>query len=321
MLIGETHSRANLRHLIPPWPPEPTSPSCTTPTNPTTNYAAILSSLRQNLFPSDANSGEIDCFPGQDDDDFFMYEFKVRMCTRARPHDWTECPFAHPGEKARRRDPRKFNYSGISCPEFRKSSCKKGDSCELAHGVFEIWLHPSKYRTKACKDRAGCTRRVCFFAHSPQQLRVGSGSEFFMFDDEQVEVEVSELVEALRRSLRLNKVKSLPKSWGTPVGGSTGFGSPPPVGTGFFSVPATPTRPGGGCLGFWGDRYKKKCGDRNEGEEEVVLERVESGREVRVRMLERLSKENSFSGSGSGSNPMEGSESGPDFGWVSDLVT
>jgi hypothetical protein len=35
-------------------------------------------------------------------DQFRMYEFKVRRCMRGRSHDWTECPFAHPGEKARR---------------------------------------------------------------------------------------------------------------------------------------------------------------------------------------------------------------------------
>ncbi|KAF2283250.1 hypothetical protein GH714_043602 [Hevea brasiliensis] len=38
-------------------------------------------------------------------DHFRMYEFKVRRCNRSRSHDWTDCPFAHPGEKARRRDP------------------------------------------------------------------------------------------------------------------------------------------------------------------------------------------------------------------------
>ncbi len=31
-----------------------------------------------------------------------------------------QCPFAHPGEKAKRRDPRKMNYSGTACPDFRK---------------------------------------------------------------------------------------------------------------------------------------------------------------------------------------------------------
>lgn len=91
---------------------------------------------------------------------------------RGRSHDWTECPFAHPGEKARRRDPRRIHYSGAPCPDFRKGSCRRGDACEFAHGVFECWLHPARYRTQACKDGRNCKRRVCFFAHSPEQLRI-----------------------------------------------------------------------------------------------------------------------------------------------------
>ncbi|XP_057455633.1 zinc finger CCCH domain-containing protein 2-like [Lotus japonicus] len=117
--------------------------------------------------------------PDSDDDDpyssdhFRMFEFKVRRCTRSRSHDWTECPFAHPGEKARRRDPRRFHYSGAVCPEYRRAgACSRGDACEFSHGVFECWLHPARYRTEACKDGRNCKRKVCFFAHSPRQLRV-----------------------------------------------------------------------------------------------------------------------------------------------------
>ncbi|CAN1351460.1 Zinc finger CCCH domain-containing protein 2 [Linum perenne] len=106
-------------------------------------------------------------------DQFRMYDFKVRRCTRSRSHDWTDCPFAHPGEKARRRDPMKFHYTGTVCPEFRRGGgCGRGDNCEFAHGVFECWLHPSRYRTEACKDGKACKRKVCFFAHSPRQLRL-----------------------------------------------------------------------------------------------------------------------------------------------------
>ncbi|CAL9181973.1 unnamed protein product [Musa hybrid cultivar] len=106
-------------------------------------------------------------------DEFRMYEFKVRRCMRGRSHDWTDCPFAHPGEKARRRDPRRYHYSGVVCPDFRRcGSCSRGDDCELAHGVFECWLHPARYRTMPCKDGRRCRRKVCFFAHFPRQLRV-----------------------------------------------------------------------------------------------------------------------------------------------------
>ena len=104
-------------------------------------------------------------------DEFRMYEFKIRRCSRTRAHDWTECPYTHPGEKARRRDPRRFNYSGTACPEFRKGSCPRGDVCEYAHGVFECWLHPSRYRTQMCTDLHRCQRLVCFFAHNEGELR------------------------------------------------------------------------------------------------------------------------------------------------------
>ncbi|KAJ9160343.1 hypothetical protein P3X46_025754 [Hevea brasiliensis] len=104
-------------------------------------------------------------------DEFRMYCFKVKPCSRAYSHDWTECPFVHPGENARRRDPKKYPYSCVPCPEFRKGTCQKADSCEYAHGVFESWLHPAQYRTRLCKDETGCSRKVCFFAHKPEELR------------------------------------------------------------------------------------------------------------------------------------------------------
>jgi hypothetical protein len=104
-------------------------------------------------------------------DEFRMFSFKIRPCSRAYSHDWTECPFVHPGENARRRDPRKYHYSCVPCPEFRKGTCRRGDLCEYAHGVFECWLHPAQYRTRLCKDGTSCMRRVCFFAHTHEELR------------------------------------------------------------------------------------------------------------------------------------------------------
>ncbi|KAH0671471.1 hypothetical protein KY290_026820 [Solanum tuberosum] len=112
-------------------------------------------------------------------DEFRMFSFKIKPCSRAYSHDWTECPFVHPGENARRRDPRKYHYSCVPCPEFRKGACRRGDMCEYAHGVFECWLHPAQYRTRLCKDGTNCDRRVCFFAHMQEELRplyVSTGS-------------------------------------------------------------------------------------------------------------------------------------------------
>ncbi|KAJ7982210.1 Zinc finger CCCH domain-containing protein [Quillaja saponaria] len=78
-------------------------------------------------------------------DEFRMFSFKIRPCSRAYSHDWTE----------------------------------RGDMCEYAHGVFECWLHPAQYRTRLCKDGTSCDRRVCFFAHAAEELRplyVSTGS-------------------------------------------------------------------------------------------------------------------------------------------------
>ncbi|KAM1696123.1 hypothetical protein ACFXTN_027682 [Malus domestica] len=112
-------------------------------------------------------------------DEFRMFSFKIRPCSRAYSHDWTECPFVHPGENARRRDPRKFQYSCMPCLDFRKGTCRRGDLCEYAHGVFECWLHPAQYKTRLCKDGMSCLRQVCFFAHKPEEMRplyVSTGS-------------------------------------------------------------------------------------------------------------------------------------------------
>lgn len=99
--------------------------------------------LFHKFLPSSSLDDESDPYASEH---FRMYEFKIRKCTRSRSHDWTDCPFAHPSEKARRRCPRRFNYSGTICVDFRRGSCVKGDTCEFAHGVFECWLHPSRYK-------------------------------------------------------------------------------------------------------------------------------------------------------------------------------
>ncbi|CAI0381019.1 unnamed protein product [Linum tenue] len=292
-------------------------------------------------------------------DHFRIYEFKIRRCARGRSHDWTECPYAHPGEKARRRDPRKYHYSGTACPEFRKGNCKKGDGCEFAHGVFECWLHPARYRTQPCKDGTNCKRRVCFFAHTPEQLRVlpqsprstesYDGSPFrqaieascartlpFMTSSpgsvSPPETDsppmspmttqqtlsrslgsnsINEMMVSLR-NLQLGKVKSLPSSWigaGGGGGGGSGYGSPRAgslLRPGFCSVPTTPSG-----LGYSADFWDKVC------EEEPAMERVESGRDIRARMFEKISKENMLE---RGDPSPYSTVGGPDVDWISELV-
>ena len=36
----------------------------------------------------------------------------------------------------------------VRLPAYPQGTCKRGDACTYAHGVFECWLHPSRYRTQ-----------------------------------------------------------------------------------------------------------------------------------------------------------------------------
>jgi len=109
---------------------------------------------------------------------FFPF-LQVVPCSKRFVHDWTECPFAHPHEKARRRDPKIHSYTGIACPSMKKEgSCAFGDNCPYAHNVFEYWLHPTRYRTQLCNDGSNCRRKICFFAHSLDELRVPACKPF-----------------------------------------------------------------------------------------------------------------------------------------------
>lgn len=143
--------------------------------SPSPRLEDVICALQKYLPSNNEDEESLPAVDAYSCDEFRMYEFKVRRCMRGRSHDWTECPFAHPGEKARRRDPRRFHYSGTACPDFRKGTCRRGDACEFAHGVFECWLHPARYRTQPCKDGRSCKRRVCFFAHTALQLRLLPG--------------------------------------------------------------------------------------------------------------------------------------------------
>lgn len=320
MMIGRSpHSHPTVQ--IPSWDltDDPTvdvySPFSASPDSAFDALTALQRYLPSNgndvIFDSDGLDIPVDAFSC---DNFRMYEFKVRKCARGRSHDWTECPYAHPGEKARRRDPRKYHYSGTSCPDFRKGQCKKGDACEYAHGVFECWLHPARYRTQPCKDGTHCRRRVCFFAHTPEQLRVlphnsprshnesSDGSPgrlgFESFSSSPPLDSPPMTPRGLAESMRNMQIGMVRGGMRSMQMGSPGFGSPrsPSVlRPGFMSLPTTPTRSGAAVF----DQY---C------EEEPAMERVESGRDLRARIYAKLSMENSL-------------DSGaPDVGWVSELL-
>lgn len=345
MMIHRQHPTVDIPQWDPPYE-DPTTPIFSPQTN--DYFAALKRYLPSSEFDdSDTESSDLP-FDSFTFDNFRMYEFKVRKCVRGRSHDWTECPYAHPGEKARRRDPRKYHYSGTACPEFRRGSCRKGDSCEYAHGVFECWLHPARYRTQPCKDGPHCKRRVCFFAHSPEQLRVlpslsesprrlGGGdtckgfvgysptSVFDSFPDSPpLSPSVSELASAMR-GLQLGKLgmglnpnpspnpspnpNAGPRNvWGVQMGCSSPRSPRGFMGSGLCGGSSGPTTPNRSGLGLF-DPFEVGF------EEEVPMERVESGKDLRARMYAKLSKENSLD-----CDRVNSVSSGPDFGWVSDLI-
>lgn len=54
---------------------------------------------------------------------------QVARCSKRYVHDWRACPFAHPTENARRRDPRLHKYLPVPCPEYKRGICFR---CGLA---------------------------------------------------------------------------------------------------------------------------------------------------------------------------------------------
>ncbi|GMI92711.1 tandem zinc finger 3, Arabidopsis thaliana oxidation-related zinc finger 2 [Hibiscus trionum] len=361
MMLGETRRPNHTVHL-PPWPD--LDDDQTADVHSPLNYNASCNRFNNNSYPfyfQEALRALQPYVPSNEPDPellgpvdacscdhFRMFEFKVRRCARGRAHDWTECPYAHPGEKARRRDPRMCHYSGTVCPDFRKGNCRKGDACEFAHGVFECWLHPARYRTQPCKDGTGCRRRVCFFAHTPDQLRVVSSVDSYdgspssakttsfwsspdsssppMSPRAESSPPFSPMAQSLSRSLgsasingiemvasmRILQLGKVPFSSNVKVGCySPAFGSPrgAAIRPNFCSLPSTPTQKLTRHEIGYMDLWDKVC------KEEPHMERVESGRDLRAKMFEKLSKENSLERV----NPSHLS-AGPNVDWVSDLV-
>ncbi|XP_071730350.1 zinc finger CCCH domain-containing protein 20-like [Rutidosis leptorrhynchoides] len=316
MLIGRETLHSNPTVQVPPWATEPTDYHHTNLPSP---YDDLELLPYDDVLDNDDINISLDAYSN---DHFRMYDFKVKRCARGRSHDWTECPYAHPGEKARRRDPRKFHYSGNPCPDFRKGTCHRGDTCEYAHGVFECWLHPSRYRTQPCKDGVNCRRRICFFAHTPDQLRVlppsqSGPSHLDSYDGSPSRLSLDSLVGKFSFAtsptstmyppscsppmspIGQNSVNELTSSVrnmqignGVRLNGS-GFGSPRNMSTlrpCFASLPSTPTRkPTRSCVNPF-DLWETM------NEEEPVMERVESGKDIRAKLYAKLSRENSLAG-------------------------
>lgn len=52
-----------------------------------------------------------------------LSDLQVTPCPKRYTHDWVDCPFAHAGERAARRDPWRHRIAGVSCVEFKQVRC------------------------------------------------------------------------------------------------------------------------------------------------------------------------------------------------------
>ncbi|KAJ4906716.1 Zinc finger CCCH domain-containing protein 29 [Raphanus sativus] len=102
-------------------------------------------------------------------DEFRMFSFKVKPCSRAYSHDWTECPFVHPGENARRRDRGSILTLVSLVLSFVKGLVLK----EILASTRTVF---SSLGFTLLSIGHGCARKVCFFAHRREELRAVNAS-------------------------------------------------------------------------------------------------------------------------------------------------
>ena len=70
-----------------------------------------------------------------------LHNPQVARCSKRYVHDWRACPFAHPTENARRRDPRLVKYQPIPCPDYKRGICLR---CACGTAVSALrWRQPA----------------------------------------------------------------------------------------------------------------------------------------------------------------------------------
>lgn len=73
---------------------------------------------------------------------------QVLPCSKRFCHDWVTCPFAHPAEKAKRRDPRAYTYTGVACPDQKKVRSKAQPIDEGRDSSHASLTHPFSWRAE-----------------------------------------------------------------------------------------------------------------------------------------------------------------------------
>ncbi|KAH7647503.1 3 CCCH RNA binding domain involved in RNA metabolism [Cryptosporidium bovis] len=119
-----------------------------------------------------------------------LNSFRTLICNdhlNSKCLDPESCFFSH-CSAWQRRNPSKYNYSPIICPNIdflRKGNkgrmslsckCKKGRLCEFAHTKEEELYHPDSYKKKKCNSFPNCKRYYCPFIHEDEKPVVGENA-------------------------------------------------------------------------------------------------------------------------------------------------
>ncbi|KAL7069049.1 hypothetical protein ACR3K2_05820 [Cryptosporidium serpentis] len=112
-------------------------------------------------------------------------EFRTKLCTdhiKSKCLDPDTCFYSH-CSAWQRRNPYKYKYSSVKCPDIdflRKGikgrmslacRCRKGRICPYAHTKEEELYHPDTYKTKICNSYPDCKRYYCPFSHGEDDIR------------------------------------------------------------------------------------------------------------------------------------------------------
>ncbi|KAH8740052.1 CCCH RNA binding domain protein [Cryptosporidium ryanae] len=132
-----------------------------------------------------------------------LNSFRTIICNdhlNSKCLDPESCFFSH-CSAWQRRNPSKYKYSPIICPNIdflRKGNkgrmslsckCRKGRLCEFAHTKEEELYHPDSYKKKRCNSFPNCKRYYCPFIHENEQPILDE----YESKNEEVKIETSSL--------------------------------------------------------------------------------------------------------------------------------
>ncbi|GAA0162112.1 hypothetical protein LIER_18279 [Lithospermum erythrorhizon] len=99
-----------------------------------------------------------------------MNVYKIKRCPNEEPHDLARCLYTHIGD-IYRRDHSLYYPEYCTSKLNHNSVCIMGDRCRFAHGPYEYFYHPGRYRTEYCNFGVDCNTIGCPFVHNSSQFR------------------------------------------------------------------------------------------------------------------------------------------------------